>query len=77
MKYSMPFEKCRDCGRRGHTSSDSRLCGIQGHHSNSTLRYNAPRTTVKQMWVKKSDLHLYKIYDTNQQGPKVMWVPKR
>ncbi|KAL8145281.1 hypothetical protein AgCh_003468 [Apium graveolens] len=27
MKYKMPYEKCRDCGKAGHPTSESRLCG--------------------------------------------------
>ncbi|KAL8157804.1 hypothetical protein AgCh_002496 [Apium graveolens] len=83
MKYKMPYEKCRDCGKAGHPTSESRLCGIKGHSSNSSdkssARYKSANTSVNivQMWIKKSDRHLYKICDTNQSGPKVKWVPKR
>ena len=83
MKYKMPYEKCRDCGKAGHPTSESRLCGIKGHSSNSSYksstRYKSANTSVNivQMWIKKSDRHLYKICDTNQPGPKVKWVPKR
>ncbi|XP_074336561.1 uncharacterized protein LOC141673720 [Apium graveolens] len=38
IKYKMPYEKCRDCGKSGHTTSKSRLCGIKGHSSNSSYR---------------------------------------
>ncbi|KAL8099137.1 hypothetical protein AgCh_031715 [Apium graveolens] len=27
MKYKMSYEKCQDCGKAGHTTSESRLCG--------------------------------------------------
>ena len=79
MKYKMPYERCRDCGKTGHTTSQSRLCGIKGHNPNPSTSYKSVHKTanVVQMWIKKSDRHLYKIYDTNIQGPKVMWVPKR
>ena len=79
MKYKMPYEKCQDCGKSGHTNSASRLCGIKGHDTNSATRSKSVHKSVNivQMWIKKSDRHLYKIYDTNIQGPKVTWVPKR
>ena len=56
---------------------------IKGHSSNSSYKssaiYKSANTSVNivQMWIKKSDRHLYKICDTNQPGPKVKWVPKR
>lgn len=78
MKYKMPYEKCRDCGSFGHPSR-SFACGIKGHAPNSSVRYKSKNISVNvvQMWIKKSDRHLYKIYDANNQGPNVMWVPKR
>ncbi|KAL8132289.1 hypothetical protein AgCh_007965 [Apium graveolens] len=27
VKYKMPYEKCQDCGKAGHPTSESRLCG--------------------------------------------------
>ncbi|XP_074352229.1 uncharacterized protein LOC141691385 [Apium graveolens] len=83
MKYKMPYEKYRDFGKSGHTTSESRLCGIKGHSSNSSYRsstrYKSANASVNivQMWIKKSDRHLYKICDTNLKGPKVKWVHKR
>ncbi|XP_074326959.1 uncharacterized protein LOC141664899 [Apium graveolens] len=38
MKYKMPYKKCRDSGKPGHTTSESRFCGIKGHFSNSSYR---------------------------------------
>ena len=74
----MPYEKCRDCGKPGHTTSESRLCGIKGHYPNFHHRSSVHTSVnIVQMWIKKSDRHLYKICDTNKSGPKVKWVPKR
>ncbi|XP_074343062.1 uncharacterized protein LOC141680857 [Apium graveolens] len=79
MKYKMSYEKCQDCGKSGHTNSVSRLCGFKGHDPNSATRSKSVHKSVNivQICIKKSDRHLYNIYDTNIQGPKVMWVPKR
>ncbi|XP_074342379.1 uncharacterized protein LOC141679918 [Apium graveolens] len=38
MKYKMPYEKCQDCGKSGHTNSASRLCRIKGHDPDSATR---------------------------------------
>ena len=79
MKYKMPYEKCKDCGKKGHATSQSRSCGIQDHSSkpSSYNKFVHASVNIAQIWIKKVDRHLYKIHDTNTSGPKVMWVPKR
>ncbi|XP_063945855.1 uncharacterized protein LOC135151372 [Daucus carota subsp. sativus] len=73
MKYNMPYERCTDCNRKGHPTSKSILCDLKNHFANHFVRASP---NIVEMWIKKSERHLYKIVDTNTAGPKMKWVPK-
>ena len=70
MKYNMSYERCTDCSRRGHPSSKSILCALKNHFTNHFVRASP---NIVEMWIKKSERHLYKIVDTNTAGPKMRW----
>jgi hypothetical protein len=76
MKYSMPFEKCTDCGKRGHRTAESKFCDMKGHTFSSYNSYMHASDNIARIWIKKSEKHLYKIVGTNQAGPNLRWVPK-
>lgn len=76
MKYSMPYEKCTDCGKRGHVSAESKFCDKKGQTPKPHNSYMHASIHTAQIWIKKTDRHLYEIIDTNNAGPKSRWVPK-
>ena len=73
------MKRVKISGKKGHTTSQSRSCGIQDQSSKPSS-YNKSKhasVNIAQIWIKKAHIHLYKIHDTNSSGPKVMWVPKK
>ncbi|KAK1385648.1 hypothetical protein POM88_023383 [Heracleum sosnowskyi] len=69
LKYSMPYEKCKDCAKIGHIYAQSNLCGIKDHISNSYSTCN-----IVQMWIRKADRHLYNIICLKAHIPRNKWI---